>query len=76
MSIVNEGNLALIRAVYRLSCEELGALMGVSGRFISHIERGSRNLPQARADRLSEELALTPDKLARLTAVYEETRIT
>jgi transcriptional regulator with XRE-family HTH domain len=75
MSIVNERNIALIRTVYRLSCAELGALMGVSGRFVSYIERGAKNLPRERAEQLARELDLTPSKLERLITHYEETKL-
>jgi hypothetical protein len=75
LSIVNESNIGRIRAIYRLSCEEAGALMDVSGRFVSFVERGARNLPKNRADMLERRLALTPDKLARLLATYDETSI-
>ncbi|MHA7964957.1 helix-turn-helix domain-containing protein [Paenibacillus sp. CAU 1782] len=75
MSIVNERNIAHIRAVYRLSCAEFGALMGVSGRFVSYIERGEKNLPRDRAEQLVRELSLTPSKLERLFTHYEETKL-
>lgn len=74
MSMVNESNLAIIRKVYRLSCEEIGALMGVSGQFVSYVERGARNLPAKRAEKLAEILALTPEKLALIIEVYEAGR--
>ncbi|WP_434954025.1 helix-turn-helix domain-containing protein [Paenibacillus polymyxa] len=73
MAIVNESNIGIIRAIYRLSYEELGALMGVSGRFVSYVENGARNLPKVRADMLEKELELTPDKLTRLTEIYRDT---
>ncbi|RED57178.1 hypothetical protein DFP95_11192 [Cohnella lupini] len=74
MSVVNERNLATIREVYRLSCEDVGALMGVSGRFVSYVEQGARNLPTYRADLLAKELALTHEKVTRLTEIYEMAR--
>lgn len=73
--MVDAEQLAKIRQVYRLSCEEMGALIGVTGRFISFVERGERNLPKARADVLTEELDLTPEKIGRILAIYEETNI-
>lgn len=75
MSIINESNIGIIRNIYRLSCEELGALMGVSGRFVSFIERGARNLPKRRAEMLDEQLRMSEEKLARLLAVYADTGI-
>jgi len=74
MSIVNGNNLRTIRTVYRLSREELGALMDVSGRFVAFVERGDRTLPQKRAELLAHKLALTPEKLARITEIYERSR--
>ncbi|MDR6779673.1 MULTISPECIES: helix-turn-helix domain-containing protein [Paenibacillus] len=73
MTIVNESNIGIIRAVYRLSYEEIGALMGVSGRFVSYVENGARNLPKVRANMLEKKLDLTPDKLTRLTEIYRDT---
>lgn len=64
-----------LRKVYRMSCEEFGALMNVTGRFVRFIESGDRKLPQYRADILVRELELTPDKLARLLAIYDETAL-
>lgn len=64
-----------LRKIYRMSCEEFGALMNVTGRFVRFIESGDRKLPQYRADILVRELDLTPEKLARLMATYDETTI-
>ncbi|MFD1957140.1 XRE family transcriptional regulator [Paenibacillus thailandensis] len=76
MSIVNEGNIGILREIYGHSLDEWGALMDVSGRFVQYVEKGARNLPKTRAEMLERELELTPEKLARLTALYEETRLT
>lgn len=67
--------LRKLREVYRSTREDFGVLMNVTGRFVSYVESGDRKLPQYRADMLVRELELTPDKLARLMAVYEETTI-
>lgn len=67
--------LRKLREVYRSTREDFGALMNVTGRFVSYVESGDRKLPQYRADMLVRELELTPGKLARLMAVYEETII-
>lgn len=67
--------LRKLREVYRSTREDFGALMNVTGRFVSYVESGDRKLPQYRADMLVRELELTPDKLARLMTVYEETTI-
>ena len=69
---INADTMFKLRKVYRMSCEEFGALMNVTGRFIRFIESGDRKLPQYRADMLVRELQLTPDKLARLMAIYDE----
>ncbi|MFD2332260.1 XRE family transcriptional regulator [Cohnella sp. GCM10020058] len=71
MSIVNGDNLGKIRMFYRLSCDEIGALMDVSGRFVSYVERGERILPEYRAMRLEDELGLTPEKLTRILAIQK-----
>lgn len=73
--MIDSDKLRKIRAVYRLSREEVGAMMGVSSRFISYVERGDRKLPEERAERLTRALSLTPEKLARVLAIYEETSI-
>lgn len=67
--------LRKLREVYRSTREDFGALMNVTGRFVSYVESGDRKLPQYRADMLVRELELTPDKLERLMTVYEETTI-
>lgn len=73
MSMVIDGEkLRKLRHVYRLSCEEMGALMNVSGRFISYVERGDRKLPKERADRLAAKLALDDTKLVRILSLYDE----
>ncbi|WP_244869271.1 helix-turn-helix domain-containing protein [Paenibacillus lactis] len=64
-----------LREVYRMTREDFGALMNVTGRFVSYVESGDRKLPQHRADMLVRELDLTPEKLARLMAIYNETTI-
>lgn len=64
-----------LRKVYGMSCEDFGALMNVTGRFIRFIESGDRKLPKNRADMLVRELDLTPEKLARFMAVYEEIKL-
>lgn len=74
MSLINENNLADVRQFYRLSCEEFGALMDVSGRFVSYVERGARNLPDSRAKQLERELSLTPQKLTQILGHVEKKR--
>jgi transcriptional regulator with XRE-family HTH domain len=70
--LIDGNTLRKIREVYRLSRDEMGALLGVSGRFIHYVERGERNLPRERAEMLADELALTPEKLARILAIHDE----
>lgn len=64
-----------LRKVYRLSQAEIGAMCGVSDAFINQIERGKRNVSDRIKLGLIREFELTPDKLARLMAIYEETSI-
>lgn len=75
MSLINAGNIGKIRKIYRLTLEDMGALIGVSGVFISYVERGHRNLSSVKAIALQRELDLTPDKLERLIKAYDETLI-
>lgn len=72
MSLINERNIAKVRTVYNLSCEEFGELMNVTGRFVSHVERGTRNLPNKRAKLIEEKLEMTPEKLQWVLQIYEE----
>lgn len=72
---LNGEQLFKIRKVFRLSCEEMGALMNVSGRFVSYVERGQRDLPTTRTAMLTRELDLTPEKVTRLLDIYAETEL-
>lgn len=73
--LIEGETLRKVREVYRMNREEFGALMGVTGRFVSYVEAGDRKLPQYRADILAHEIGLTPEKLTRLLAIYDETAI-
>ncbi len=64
-----------IRKVYRLTLEDIGALCSVSAAYINMVEKGKRNLSERVKRRLIAELQLTPDKLARILAIYNETNI-
>lgn len=75
MAIVNGDNIEMIRQIYRLSREEFGALIGVSARFVSLVEHKERKLPETRALLAEKELGLTPDKLARIYDIYQETQV-
>ncbi|MEK6993455.1 helix-turn-helix transcriptional regulator [Paenibacillus sp. FSL K6-1566] len=64
-----------LRKVYRLSQAEIGAMCGVSDAFINQIERGKRSLSDRIKHGLIREFELTPEKLARVLAIYEETTV-
>ncbi|MFF8783315.1 helix-turn-helix domain-containing protein [Streptomyces sp. NPDC015140] len=72
---INANEARLIRKVYRLTLEDMAALCDVSTSLIHKIENGQRNLSDRVQQRLVNEFELTPDKLARITAIYEETNI-
>lgn len=69
---LNADDFYKIRKVYRLTSEEFGALCDVSGAYCNMIEKGKRNLTERVKRRLIEELELTPGKLARIHAFYNE----
>lgn len=64
-----------LRKVYRLSQAEIGAMCGVSDAFINQVERGKRSLSDRIRRGLIREFELTPEKLARVLAIYEETTV-
>lgn len=65
----------LIRKVYRLTLEDMAALCDVSISLISKVEKGHRKLSDRLQQRLVNEFELTPDKLARILEIYNETNI-
>ncbi|MEH7119072.1 helix-turn-helix transcriptional regulator [Neobacillus vireti] len=69
---LNADDFYKIRKVYRLTSEEFGALCEISGAYVNMVEHGKRNLTERVKRRLIEELELTPDKLARIQAVFNE----
>lgn len=71
-AVINSDTVRIVRSVYGLSCNEMGALIGVSGRMVSYIESGERSLTPSVRTALSEEFSLTPEKLDRIFAVYSE----
>lgn len=71
MNITSE-QFCKIKAVYRLTNEEMGALLGITGPQVSRIINGRRRLTADVAQRLAVELQLTPAKLARILEVYDE----
>jgi len=64
-----------VRWYFRLTQEEMAAICNISGAQISRIESGKRNLTERVKRRLNSELQLTPDKLARILEIYNETNI-
>lgn len=72
---ITADTLFKLRKLYRLSQAELGALCGVSDAFINQIERGKRNVSERVRCAVTKELEITPDKLARLLTIYDETQI-
>lgn len=64
-----------VRWYFRLTQEDMAAVCNVSSAQISRIENGRRNLTERVKRRLISKLQLTPEKLARILALYEETNI-
>lgn len=62
----------LIRAVYRLTLADVAALLDVTESHICRIERGERPISDRLLRKFTSELSLTPDKLARISAIYAE----
>ena len=71
MDVTNEV-IRKIRVVYRLSLAELGALLDVSESHMCRIESGERPLTAEMTRKLTDELALTPDKLTRVITLYND----
>lgn len=65
-------NLFKVRKVYRLTQEDIAALADVSTAFINQIERKKRPLSDRVRLKLTEELGITPDRLSRILALYDE----
>jgi transcriptional regulator with XRE-family HTH domain len=60
-----------IRKALRLTLDEMGALMGMTGVMLHHIEKGNRRLKREHIDRLAQEIGLTDEKVAALVAAYD-----
>lgn len=72
---INPDSFLKLRLVYRLTRAEWAAIIGISPRLVNYIERGERTLSPWIAQSLTDELALTPDKLKQLLAHYDATQI-
>lgn len=70
--MITADNLRKIRLVYRLSQAEFGALAGVSASYINQVERGKCCLSDRVRRALTDELEMTPDKLAQILRLYDE----
>jgi transcriptional regulator with XRE-family HTH domain len=70
--VINADVFKRIRKVYDLSQKEFGDLLDISHAQVNRIERGTRNLTDRIRQRLVDELRLTPDKLSRILAIYDE----
>lgn len=60
-----------IRKALRLTLDEMGALMNMSGVNLHHIEKGNRLLKREHVDFLRKEIGLTAGKIAVLVAAYD-----
>ncbi|WP_169083244.1 helix-turn-helix domain-containing protein [Paenibacillus sp. PL91] len=65
-----------LRELHRKSLAEMASMVGVSESHLFRIEAGQRSITDAFRHRFIAVLDLTPDKLRRLLAMYEDTRIT
>ncbi|WP_332840630.1 helix-turn-helix transcriptional regulator [Bacillus velezensis] len=73
--MLTETSLYQIRKVYRLSQYDVAKITGVSVPMVSMIESGQRRLPEKVANRFTEALQLTPEKIIKLVQFYEETEV-
>lgn len=69
---ITADDLKVIKDVYRLKLDEIGAMLGVSASYVCRIIRGNRSMTKRVSDRIVERFQLTPEKLDRIHAVYEE----
>lgn len=72
MTITPE-TLRIIRQVYRLTLEEMAALLDTSTAGVWRLEHGERPVTADVAAMIRTEFELTPDKLAHILGIYEET---
>ncbi|KKB71827.1 MULTISPECIES: helix-turn-helix domain-containing protein [Bacillus] len=64
-----------IRKIYRLSQKDVARITGISESMVSMIESGARQLPDKVAERFSEFLELTPEKVIDLLEFYQNTEV-
>lgn len=65
-------NLYKVRKVFLLTQGDIASLADVSTAFINQVERKKRPLSERVRKKLTDELRLTPDKLARVLSLYDE----
>lgn len=73
MTITAE-TVRMIRSVYGLSHRKMAADIGVHYRLIQLMEAGERAITDKKAQAITEAYGLTPDKLVRIEAAYNELR--
>ncbi|SHE13807.1 Uncharacterised protein [Chlamydia abortus] len=72
MTITPE-TLRIIRQVYRLTLGDMAALLDTSVAGVWRIEQGERAMSPEMVSALKREFDLSPEKLARIFQIYEET---
>ncbi|WP_248928986.1 helix-turn-helix domain-containing protein [Paenibacillus hamazuiensis] len=75
MVIINPEIFRKLREFYRLDSAEWAALIGISDRLVRYIERGERGVSSKVAQKVNDELELTPEKLDRILTLYDEFQI-
>lgn len=69
---LNAEKFRKIKEVYRLTNDEMGALLGITGAQVSRIINGERTLTKQVARKVEQEFKLTPAKLERILEVWDE----
>ncbi|MGP4080973.1 helix-turn-helix domain-containing protein [Pseudalkalibacillus sp. R45] len=70
--ILTGKDIHMIREVYRFSCEEFGRRIGVSGSYITMMERGARPVSEEVRRKVKYEFDLTVEKLKSIIDTYNE----
>lgn len=70
--MIDSDVLHKIRQVYRLTLDEMAALLNVSKSHLCRIEKSERTLTPTIRGHLISEFHLTPDKLAKILRLYDE----